>query len=147
MYRLLAHLSDPGVAEDLTQETYLRAFASLPAFAAQSPARLWLLAIARRVAADHVRTARRRPRTTTAEWDAVGPRVADHAPAVAVRELVAGLDMERRAAFVLTQVLGLSYEDTARLCACAVGTVRSRVHRARTELAAALYGYEAAEVV
>jgi RNA polymerase sigma-70 factor (ECF subfamily) len=142
LYRLLRHLSNPGVAEDLTQETYLRAFASLPGFAAQCPARLWLLAIARRVAADHLRTASRRPRTSALDWDtmadAVSPPVADHARAVVVQELVAGLEIQRREAFVLTQVLGLSYEEAAAVCECAVGTIRSRVFRAREELADAL---------
>lgn len=142
LYRLLRHLSNPGVAEDLTQETYLRAFASLPSFAAQCPARLWLLAIARRVAADHLRTARRRPRTSALDWDAVAdavsPRVADHARTVVVQELIASLEVQRREAFVLTQVLGLSYEDAAEVCDCAVGTIRSRVFRAREELTEAL---------
>lgn len=145
LYRVLRHLSNPGVAEDLVQETYLRAFAALPGFARHCPARLWLLAIARRVAADHLRAARRRPSVVTLEEqlaavDRPGDNhVADHARLVAVRHLIAALDQPRREAFVFTQVLGLSYEDVARICDCPVGTVRSRVYRAREELIDALH--------
>src|SRR5699024_3454802 len=57
---------------------------------------------------------------------------------VALQRLVAGLDRERREAFVLTRVIGLSYAEAAEVCGCAVGTIRSRVFRARTDLAAAL---------
>ncbi len=61
VWRLCAHLGDRGEADDLTQETYLRAFGGLPRFAGRSSVRTWLLAIARRVCADHVRERRRRP--------------------------------------------------------------------------------------
>ncbi|MGH9034928.1 MAG: sigma factor-like helix-turn-helix DNA-binding protein, partial [Acidimicrobiia bacterium] len=52
--------------------------------------------------------------------------------------LLAGLDPDRRQAFVLTQVLGLSYGETAAVCDCPVGTIRSRVARARADLIARL---------
>ncbi|NIH78637.1 sigma-70 family RNA polymerase sigma factor [Amycolatopsis viridis] len=143
LHRLLTYLSDPGAAEDLVQETYLRAFAALPSFAGRSPARMWLLSIAKRVAADHLRTSRRRPRTNQVEdWVATaeqsGAHTPDHGRLVVLRALIAGLEPERREAFVLTQVVGLSYADTAEVCECAVGTIRSRVFRAREDLAAAL---------
>jgi RNA polymerase sigma-70 factor (ECF subfamily) len=48
------------------------------------------------------------------------------------------LDADRHSAFVLTQVLGLSYAETAAVCACPVGTIRSRVARARADLVAFL---------
>src|SRR5438309_9287172 len=63
VWRMLVALSDRGIAEDLTQETYARAFRALPGFRAESTVRAWLLSIARRVAADHLRAARARPRT------------------------------------------------------------------------------------
>ncbi|GAB3566748.1 sigma-70 family RNA polymerase sigma factor [Amycolatopsis endophytica] len=143
LHRLLTYLSDPGVAEDLTQETYLRAFGALPSFEGRSPARMWLLSIAKRVAADHLRTSRRRPRTSQVEdWVAAaeqsGARTPDHGRLVVLRELVAELEPERREAFVLTQVIGLSYADAAQVCDCAVGTIRSRVFRAREDLTSAL---------
>ena len=144
VYRFLSHLCERDEAEDLTQETYLRALRALPTFAGRSSARTWLLAIARRVAADQIRRSSARPRTTAVEdWDAV---VAAH-PAhrrsafdegVLLRELVAGLDADRRDAFVLTQVLGLDYAAAADVCGCPVGTIRSRVARAREDLIRAM---------
>jgi RNA polymerase sigma-70 factor (ECF subfamily) len=131
-------------AEDLTQETYLRALRSLPGFAGRSSARTWLLSIARRVAADHVRCTVARPRTTAVEdWDAVVTASPAHRRSgfdegVLLRELVAGLEPDRRDAFVLTQVLGLDYAATAQVCRCPIGTIRSRVARAREDLVCAM---------
>jgi RNA polymerase sigma-70 factor (ECF subfamily) len=137
--RFVAHLSSQAEAEDLAQETYLRALPSLPRFQAESSARTWLLAIARRVAADAVRRARRRPRTDgVADWEAVGHAAAARDGDVVLRLLVAQLDPDRREAFVLTQVLGLGYADAAEVCGCPIGTIRSRVARARADLADAL---------
>jgi RNA polymerase sigma-70 factor (ECF subfamily) len=143
VYRLVALLGDPGVAEDLTQETFLRAFRALGGFSAKAPARTWLLSIARRVAADAIRQARRRPRTTpiaTAESLGELARLTEVAAddEVLLRQLVMGLPDDRREAFVLTQILGLSYAEAAEVCDCPVGTIRSRVARARQDLAAAL---------
>lgn len=140
--RTLRYLGDPEHVDDLVQETYLRAFAALPGYARRAPARLWLLSIARRVAADHVRRARSRPRTSRdTDWQqALDARDAVPGPAglVAVRLAIAALEPERREAFVLTRVVGLSYEEAAQACGCPVGTIRSRVFRARTDLMAAL---------
>jgi RNA polymerase sigma-70 factor (ECF subfamily) len=141
VWRLCAHLGDRAVADDLTQETYLRAFRALPGFAARSSVLTWLLAIARRVCADHVRDRRRQVRVdptagpTEAEPAAAAPDVGE---GVALRALLAELDPDRREAFVLTQVVGLSYAEAAEVCGCPVGTIRSRVARARDQLVAAL---------
>ncbi|MGH3883604.1 MAG: sigma-70 family RNA polymerase sigma factor, partial [Pseudonocardiaceae bacterium] len=113
VYRFLTHIGERGEAEDLTQETYLRALRSLPRFAGRSSARTWLLSIARRVAADQVRRTMARPRTTAVEdWDNVVTASPTHRRSgfdegVVLRELVAGLEPDRRDAFVLTQMLGL----------------------------------------
>ena len=69
--RFVAGLVGSRDAEDLAQETYLRALRSLPNFAGRSSARTWLLSIARRAAADHVRAAVRRPRIS-AEFPGLG---------------------------------------------------------------------------
>jgi RNA polymerase sigma-70 factor (ECF subfamily) len=141
VHRFLAHLVHPREAEDLTQETYLRAMRALPRFAARSTARTWLYAIARRVAADHLRAAGARPRIAGSDWEAAADaaggtdRFDDR---VALRELIDRLAPERRIAFVATQVLGLSYAEAAEVCDCPIGTVRSRVARARDELVSAL---------
>lgn len=134
VWKLCAHLSDPAGAEDLTQETYLRAFRALHRFAGRSTARTWLLAIARRACADHVRTLRRDRLHTTQVVAPAPATVPDISDSVALRALLAGLDQDRREAFVLTQVIGLSYAEAASVCGCPVGTIRSRVARARDDL-------------
>ncbi len=144
VYRFLTHIGERSEAEDLTQETYLRALRSLPGFAGRSSARTWLLSIARRVAADQVRWTRTRPRTTPVEdWDAVVAASPAHRRSgfdegVLLRELVAGLEPDRRDAFVLTQVLGFDYAAAAQVCGCPLGTIRSRVARAREDLVRAM---------
>jgi RNA polymerase sigma-70 factor (ECF subfamily) len=62
----------------------------------------------------------------------------DASETVVLRALIRGLDADRRLAFELTQLVGLSYAEAAEVCQCPVGTVRSRVARARAELARAL---------
>lgn len=142
--RLLAHLVHPGEAEDLTQETYLRAMRSLPRFAARSSVRTWLYTIARRVAADHLRQVASRPaRADLADWQTAidttrGATANRFEEQVLLRQLLEDLSVERRVAFVVTQVLGLSYAEAAQVCGCPIGTVRSRVARAREDLVAAL---------
>ena len=140
VWRLLVVLTDRSVAEDLTQETYARAFRSLPGFRAESSVRAWVLAIARRVAADHLRYVRSRPRlvpdVAPDETQATAP--GDLEESVALRGLLDLLEPDRKLAFVLTQVVGLSYAETAEICGCPLGTIRSRVARAREDLAAHL---------
>jgi RNA polymerase sigma-70 factor (ECF subfamily) len=141
VHRFLAHLVHPREAEDLTQETYLRAMRSLPRFAARSSARTWLYAIARRVAADHLRAVGARPRLADTDWEAAaGAAPGRFDDRLALRELIDRLAPERRIAFVATQVLGLSYAEAAEVCDCPIGTVRSRVARARDDLVSALRG-------
>ena len=140
VWRLCAHLSSRSSADDLTQETYERAFASLHRFAGRSSARTWLLSIARRVCADAVREAVR-SRSWKPASAATGP---DPAESVTLRALLDALDRDRREAFVLTQLVGLSYAEAADVCGCPVGTIRSRVARARSDLVAAFGGGGAA---
>jgi RNA polymerase sigma-70 factor (ECF subfamily) len=136
VWRYAASLVDPDSADDLTQETYLRAFRALPAFEGRSTARTWLLGIARRTCADHLRTVLRRRRLDArlvahAHTDAAHPDPGGHLDAA---DLLRRLPEERRGAFVLTQVLGLSYAEAAAVEGVAVGTIRSRIARARAEL-------------
>jgi RNA polymerase sigma-70 factor (ECF subfamily) len=139
LWRFVAALTEPAAADDLTQETYLRAFRALPAFQARASARTWLLGIARRTCADHIRAAvRGRRLLRRAATLAAGERApADHpSGGVGATELLNRLAPAQREAFVLTQLLGLSYEETARTLEVPIGTVRSRVARARGELIA-----------
>ncbi|MEU6072939.1 sigma-70 family RNA polymerase sigma factor [Micromonospora sp. NPDC047074] len=140
--RFLAALVSPGEADDLAQETFLRAMRSLPSYAGRSSTRTWLLTIARRVAADHVRAMTSRPRTVSIadRYDAPDPAHSGFDRQVVLERLIAALPVERREAFVATQVLGLSYAEAAEVCGCPVGTIRSRVARAREDLVAAMDG-------
>jgi RNA polymerase sigma-70 factor (ECF subfamily) len=143
VWRLCVALGDPGTADDLTQETFLRAFASLHRFEGRSSVRTWLLAIARRVCADAVRSRRRR-RLVLVRDDAdlaALPSAGGRDPVAegaGVDDLLARMDPDRREAFVLTQLLGLSYAEAAAVAGCAVGTIRSRVARGRADLIDAL---------
>ena len=143
VWRLCAALGDRESADDLTQETYLRAFGALPRFEGRSSVRTWLLSIARRVCADAIRSRRRRRLTLVrddVELEALaGTDGADRlAEGSAVADLLVRLDPDRREAFVLTQLLGLPYAEAAGVAGCPVGTIRSRVARARADLVAAL---------
>jgi RNA polymerase sigma-70 factor (ECF subfamily) len=149
VWRFCAHLGDTGDtgdADDLTQEVYLRAIKALPRFRGDASARTWLLAIARTTVADHIRTLQRRRaastnaaasarRTSTSASAAVVAGPDEH---VVLRAVIGQLPEDRRTAFVLTQVLGLSYAEAAEVCRCPIGTIRSRVARARAELVSAI---------
>jgi RNA polymerase sigma-70 factor (ECF subfamily) len=148
VWRLCAALGDRSSADDLTQETYLRAFGSLHRFENRSSVRTWLLSIARRVCADAVRSRRRRRLTlvrddadleTLLQRDGAPDVVAEGAT---VADLLARLDPDRREAFVLTQLMGLPYAEAAEVAGCPVGTIRSRVARARADLIGSLAGVE-----
>ncbi|MGV9423017.1 sigma-70 family RNA polymerase sigma factor [Streptomyces sp. NPDC003656] len=139
--RYVAHLcGDPQAVDDLAQDTFVRAFGSLHRFEGRSSARTWLLAIARRAVIDSYRYAAARPRLSDApDWQGAVERAQPRDlpgfdDGVALLDLLATLPDERREAFVLTQVVGLPYAEAARLSDCPVGTVRSRVARARAAL-------------
>lgn len=151
VHRFVAHLGSPAEADDLAQETYLRALAALPRFGGRSSARTWLLAIARHTVLDAARRASRRPQTTSVDdWDTLAATASSSDPPPSVvddaqrlRGLVAALADDRREAFVLTQLLDLSYAEAADVCGCPVGTIRSRVARARQDLVVAMDGRSA----
>jgi len=142
VWRLAAHLVDRPSADDVAQEVYLRAIPALARYRAEAPARAWLLGIARRTCADVIRRRgreRRLWRRLVAQPDPAGE--AGAAPAtgdVELDALLAALAPDRRDAFVLTQVIGLPYAEAAVACGVPVGTIRSRVARARAELATAV---------
>jgi RNA polymerase sigma-70 factor (ECF subfamily) len=134
VWRLCAHLVDPAAADDLAQETYLRAIPAFRSFRGDASVRTWLLTIARRVCAREIKI-RQQARQASAGLAAAAARTAPDAGTRAeVMLLLAALEPDRRAAFVLTQVLGCSYAETAAICGCPVGTIRSRVARARADL-------------
>jgi RNA polymerase sigma-70 factor, ECF subfamily len=99
--------------------------------------RLWLIGIARHVCVDEVRRRGRRRRIL---GQAPLPAVVTPDPTgtVDLDALLGELDHDQRAAFVATQVLGLRYAEAAEALGCPVGTIRSRVARARESLITAL---------
>ncbi|MFF5967721.1 sigma-70 family RNA polymerase sigma factor [Streptomyces collinus] len=145
--------ADPQAADDLAQETFLRALGSLHRFEGRSSARTWLLSIARRAVIDSYRHAAARPRLAdTDDWQCAAERAQQRDlpgfdDGVALAELLAELPEDRREAFVLTQLVGLPYAEAAHLSDCPIGTVRSRVARARTSLVASLRDAERSALV
>ncbi|MFI9831068.1 sigma-70 family RNA polymerase sigma factor [Streptomyces sp. NPDC051913] len=139
--RYVTHLSgDPQNAHDLTQDTFARAFGSLHRYEGRASARTWLLSIARRAVVDNLRRAAARPRIADAvDWRMAVERsrpcgLPGFEEGVALLDLLETLPEDRKEAFLLTQVVGLSYEEAAGFVGCPVGTVRSRVSRARASL-------------
>jgi RNA polymerase sigma-70 factor (ECF subfamily) len=138
--RYLHHrIGDPGTAEDLAAETFARAFAARTRFADQGASvRAWLFAIATNLLRDELRAATRR--RTLSERLRNEP-AAPTPPLPIDPELAEALRTLRRDeldVLLLFAWADLSYEEIARATALPVGTVRSRLHRARRRLRAAL---------
>ncbi|MFE6189657.1 sigma-70 family RNA polymerase sigma factor [Streptomyces sp. NPDC056465] len=135
---------DFQVAEDLVQETFLRAVSTVHLFRGRGSARAWLLTIARRTVVDNLRRTASRPRLAdSSDWQHLAecsqPRdLPGFDEGIALMALVDALPDDRREAFVLTQLLDMPYDDAARTSSCPVGTIRSRVSRARASLCAML---------
>jgi RNA polymerase sigma-70 factor (ECF subfamily) len=136
VWRLCVALGSRGEVEDLVQETYLQAIRSAPGYRGDSAVRSWLLSIARNVCADHVRRRDRQRRLVQRIIPSLDQfsELSDSSS----MQLLADIDTDRREAFLLTQVLGFSYEEAAVILGCPIGTIRSRVARARADLMAAV---------
>ena len=134
VYRFLRRLlRDNGVAEDLTQETFVRAMGSR--YHADGRERAWLFQIARNLARDHVRAASRRPALVELA-DVTGG--GDFTCATELDAALAAIAADDREVFLLKEVGGLSYSEIADACDLTVDAVRSRLHRTRLILRAAL---------
>jgi RNA polymerase sigma-70 factor, ECF subfamily len=140
VWRFAAHQVGWAEADDVTQDVFVRAWRALPSFRGDSSARTWLLAIARRACVDARRRRSRRRRLTEALIEGRAGTAAhpDASSSHALATLVDALDVRLREAFVLTQLLGCSYQQAAVICGTPIGTVRSRVARARDALTAQL---------
>jgi RNA polymerase sigma-70 factor (ECF subfamily) len=147
VWRLAYHLVGADDADDVTQDAFVRAWKALPAFRGDSSARTWLLSITRRACADQIRRHVRRRRLAGRLEQRAGlpgtTSTVDGSEAHAVSALVDELPAEQREAFVLTQVIGCSYEEAAQSCGVPIGTIRSRVARARAALVDAVRRSEA----
>jgi RNA polymerase sigma-70 factor, ECF subfamily len=147
IWRMLRPRAARAVVEDLFQETFLGVHRSLPRFSPAGPARLgtWILAIATRVTLYHLRRHRRdaRPDRATREPSDHGAGVAAMERRALVASLVgalAALPPDHRAVVLLRDYHGLEYEEIARALDVDVGTVASRLHRARERLRHSLAG-------
>jgi len=132
----------PDLAEDLVQETFLRALRSAHRYRPGTNARAWLYRILQRVRFDGMRESMRRPRMVTLETEPpVAPEQARlHTGGDAVERALFALPEPYRSAVVLRDVKELSYEEIADVLGIPAGTVMSRIHRGRALLRAALGG-------
>lgn len=128
---------DRELAFEAAQETFARSVRAIRRFRGDGPVRVFFLVIARRSVA-HVLRHELRQVGWPAGDDLPERQVGDPTGAVDVQALVAVLPPDLRHAFVLTQVLGLDYAEAARVAECPIGTIRSRVFRARERLMAAI---------
>jgi RNA polymerase sigma-70 factor (ECF subfamily) len=139
-YRITRNAAD---AEDLVQETCLRAFRAFRSYTAGTNIRAWLFTILRRVRTDQLRRMGRSPHTVAILDD--GPPVAPAQDALAsghedVARALAEVPEAFRTAVVLRDVQEFSYDEIARILDIPIGTVMSRIHRGRAVLRKALTG-------
>ena len=139
-WRLTRNVHD---AEDLVQETLLRAFRSFDRFQEGTNVRAWLFTILHHLRTDQARRLRRQPPPTPLEEapEASQPAGQDRQAGVReVREAIERLPEVFRAAVLLRDVEEFSYEEISRILAVPLGTVMSRIHRGRALLRASLVG-------
>jgi RNA polymerase sigma-70 factor, ECF subfamily len=139
VWRLCFHLlGNAAAADDVTQDAFVRAFRFMHRYRGDSKFSTWLFSIARNCALDEVRRHQRRRKI--AELVEAQP---DRAPertdlGIEVREAVQALPLELREPLVMIDILGQTYAEVAESLGMPVGTVKSRVHRARDSLASVL---------
>lgn len=133
----------PDFADDLVQETAVKAWTARDRFTPGTSMRAWTFTILRNHYLDELRRARPQAdydpeameRLLVMEADQEGPlHVSD------VQQALQRLSPERRESLLLVGAGGLTYEEAAQICDCALGTMKSRVARARAELAMILHG-------
>ena len=144
----LRMLGRPAEAEDVAQEVFLRAHRALAGFRGEARLSTWLHTIASRLCLTRLAERRQRGEPNDAALATMPDRQAgpeDHAArgelAAALQAALDGLEAERRLVVLLRDVEGLAYEEIAAALDLPVGTVRSRLHRARAELRERLDGF------
>jgi RNA polymerase sigma-70 factor (ECF subfamily) len=152
LYRHAARIVGPGAdAEDVVQDAFLSAWKSIRSFEGTS-FRAWLFRIVTNRALDRVRSRKRRAElplepaddeeVTWAEPAAPGPELADIAASrealAVVEQALEGVPEDQRAALILRDVEGFAYEEIAVMTSVEIGTVKSRIHRARVAVRNAL---------
>ncbi|MBP0437597.1 sigma-70 family RNA polymerase sigma factor [Tianweitania sediminis] len=129
--------SRPDEADDLVQETLVKAIASINQFQPGTKLKSWLFTIMRNTFYTRTRRAKREQPggadcissypsgEATQEWSLRGAEI---------ERAIAALPEQQREVLILVGVLGVSYEESARICNCAIGTIKSRMNRARQSL-------------
>jgi RNA polymerase sigma-70 factor (ECF subfamily) len=130
---------DEALADDVTQESFLRAYRFLPRYRGDSKFSTWLFSIVRNCALDELRRAGRRRRLSDRLEGEPRPSGSEAGVRLEVAEALSELSLELRTPVVLIDMFGLSYGEVARMLGVPVGTIKSRVHRARHQLAEALH--------
>ena len=143
---VMRYVRDPELALDITQEAFIKAYRALPRFRGDSAFYTWMYRIAVNTAKNHLAAQRRRPmnveldlqdpeqydlhaklkETDTPEGVALSNELKD-----SVERAIAALPEDLRTAIILRELEGMSYEEIAQTMECPVGTVRSRIFRAR----------------
>jgi len=143
---IMRYVRDPELALDIAQEAFIKAYRALPRFRGDSAFYTWMYRIAVNTAKNHLAAQRRRPmdveldlqdpeqydlhaklkETDTPEGVALGIELKE-----TVERAIAALPEDLRTAIVLRELEGMSYEEIAQTMDCPVGTVRSRIFRAR----------------
>ena len=151
--RLLSRfIRDPSEVEDVAQEAFIKAYRALPSFRGDSAFYTWLYRIAVNTAKNYlVAAARRAPTSTTIDSEEAESFEEGHQlrhmntpeaelmskqVAATVNQTMEALPEELRVAITLREIEGMSYEDIAAAMSCPIGTVRSRIFRARETIAA-----------
>ena len=147
VWRLARHLVGPDDADDVTQDTFVRAWRALPAFRGDSSARTWLLSIARRACADAVRrNVRRRRLAARLEHRGVAPgrgaAPSTRAARTRSRRWSTSSPPTSAPRSCSPRSIGCSYAEAAEACGVPIGTIRSRVARAREHLVETLRASE-----
>lgn len=129
-------------ADDLVQETLLRAIANIDSFQPGSNLPAWLFTILRNLFRSDYRKRRREVEDSEGNYAKTLKTQPSQSAHLEFEEFRAALDklpQDQREALILVGASGFSYEDAAAICGCAVGTIKSRVNRARSKLSALLY--------
>jgi RNA polymerase sigma-70 factor, ECF subfamily len=125
-------------ADDLVQETLVKAWSNIGTFVEGTNLRAWLFTILRNIYYSEYRKRRREvadPDGAFAAKLAAAPAQSGHMDLLDFRAALQQLPSDQREALILIGASGLSYEEAAGVCGCAIGTMKSRVNRARSRLA------------
>ena len=139
------YVNNAAEVEDVTQEAFIKAYRALPKFRGDSAFYTWLYRIAANAAKNHLVALGRRPTTDLALDDSesyeVPGRLKDNESPdevimgqqleAVISQAIAALPLELKAALTLREFEGLSYDEIAEVLECPIGTVRSRIFRAR----------------